>query len=427
MKNRFLIALMLILSFTYTQSQDIQYAHYLIDSLCSPAFFGRGYTNQGDTKAARFIANEFAKIKLAKFQDSYLQEYHLSTNTFSKEMKVYIGNKELTAGIDFMVALSSPSFKGEYKVFKIDSNNVRTKADIDKILKKNLKNKIVIIDKQNITDKEVVDFWTKLKRENPFHSKAIAYISDAKLSWGASDGKKQNDFVKLNLLRKSLPKKIKKIKIEVEADYLQDYTTQNIVGYVKGKLYPDSFYVFTAHYDHLGQMGKNVYFPGANDNASGTAMVMDLARYFSTDTTNQPNYSIVFALVSGEEAGLYGSTYLASHPLFPLENVKFLINLDMVGTGSDGITIVNATKFKEQYNRLNDINKEKNYLKAVVERGESCNSDHCPFYEKGVPAIFIYSMGAEFREYHNVYDLPNKIPLTKYNEIFKLLVDYLKY
>jgi len=427
MKNRFLIALMLILSFTYTQSQDIQYAHYLIDSLCSPAFFGRGYTNQGDTKAARFIANEFAKNNLEKFQDSYLQEYHLSTNTFSKEMKVSIGKKVLTAGIDFMVALSSPSFNGEYKVFKIDSNNVRTKADIDKILKKNLKNNIVIIDKQNIIDKEVVDFWARLKRENPFHSKGIAYISDAKLSWGASDGKRQNDFVKLNLLRKSLPKKIKKIKIEVEADYLQDYTTQNVVGYVKGKLHPDSFYVFSAHYDHLGQMGKDVFFPGANDNASGTAMVMDLARYYATDTLNKPDYSMIFVLLSGEEAGLYGSSYLANHPLFPLENVKFLINLDMVGSGSDGITIVNATKFKEQYNRLNELNKEKGYLKAVAERGESCNSDHCPFYEKGVPAIFIYSMGVEFSEYHNVYDLPNKIPLTKYNEIFKLLVDYLKF
>ena len=175
----------------------------------------------------------------------------------------------------------------------------------------------------------------------------------------------------------------------------------------------------------LFRSGKNVYFPGANDNASGTAMVMDLARYFASDSI-LPNYSIVFALVSGEENGLYGSYYLANHPLFPLKNVKFLINLDLVSTGSEGITVVNATKFKEQYNRLNDINKEKAYLKTVVERDESCNSDHCAFYEKGIPAVFIYAMGSEFTEYHNLYDLPQKLPLTKYNEIFKLLVDYVK-
>jgi Zn-dependent M28 family amino/carboxypeptidase len=331
----------------------------------------------------------------------------------------------LKAGVDFMVSLSSPSVKAEYKIFKIDSSNLKCKADLDKILKNNLERKIVLIDKQNITDKEVVEFWKKLKNENAFHSKGIAYINDSKLSWAASDGKQVKDYIKINLLRKALPSKVKKISINVTADYLQDYATQNVVGYVKGKLYPDSFYVFTAHYDHLGQMGSEVYFPGANDNASGTAMVMDLARYFSSDSI-QPDYSIVFALVSGEEAGLYGSDYLAKYPLFPLKNIKFLINLDMMGTGSEGITVVNATKFKDEYRRLLDINKEKSYLKTVAERGESCNSDHCPFYEKGVAAIFIYAMGSEFTEYHNLDDISQKLPFTKYNEIFNLLIDFLR-
>ncbi|MFZ4399201.1 MAG: M28 family metallopeptidase [Bacteroidales bacterium] len=423
--NKYILTLVLLTCYISAQSQDIKYAHYVIDTLCSPTFHGRGYTNQGDTKAATFIANEFAKMRLKKFRENYFQEYQLSTNTLSKEMKVVIDNKELAAGTDFMVALSSPSIQGKFKIFKLDSNNFKNKASIHKILKKNLKNKIVLIDKQNIKDKDVVDFLSTLKRENPFSSKGIAFINDGKLSWGSSDGKKQNGYIKINLLRKSLPSKLKKIEILVEADYLKDYTSQNVIGYVKGKLYPDSFYVFTAHYDHLGQMGKNVFFPGANDNASGTAMVMDLAHYFATDTFS-PDYSIVFILVSGEENGLYGSTYLANHPVFPLEKIKFLINLDMVGTGSEGITVVNATKFKDEFKKFGDINKEKGYLKAVVERGESCNSDHCPFYEKAVPAVFIYAMG-DYTEYHNIYDLPNKIPLTKYNEIFKLLIDFLKY
>ena len=64
MKNRLLIFLLLVLGYTAAQSQDIQYAHSIIDTLCSPAFHGRAYTNQGDTKAATFIANEFAKNKL---------------------------------------------------------------------------------------------------------------------------------------------------------------------------------------------------------------------------------------------------------------------------------------------------------------------------------------------------------------------------
>lgn len=414
-----------MLGFINIQAQDVRYAHSIVDSLCSPAFYGRGYTNNGDKKAAAFIAGQFEKHKLAKFNNNYFQEYHISINSFSKEMKLSIGKTQLKAGIDFMVSLSSAGIKAEYKVFRIDSSNFKCQTDIDKILKKNLSNKIVLIDKQNITDKEVLEFWKKLKNENTFHSKGIAYINDGKLSWAASDGKQVKDFIKINLLRKALPSKIKKINIDVTADYLQDYATQNVAGYIKGKLYPDSFYVFTAHYDHLGQMGNEVYFPGANDNASGTAMVMDLARYFSMDSIRQ-DYSIVFFLFSGEEAGLLGSTYLANHPLFPLKNVKFLINLDMLGTGSEGITVVNATKFKDEYQRLVNINKEKGYIKTVAERGESCNSDHCPFYEKGVPAIFIYAMGGEFTEYHNLDDVAQKLPFTKYNGIFNLLIDFLR-
>jgi aminopeptidase YwaD len=419
-----IIFFILLIGFITIRAQDVSYAHNIVDSLCSPRFYGRGYTNQGDKKAAAFISAEFAKMKLLSFSDNYYQPYSITINSFSKEMQVSIGKTKLIPGIDFMVSLSSPSIKAEYKIFRIDSTNVKCMADLDKILKKNLENKIVLIDKQNITDKAVNEFGKKLKYENPFHSKGIAFINDGKLSWAASDGKERNDFIKINLLRKSLPARLKKISIDVTSDYLQDYTTQNVVGFIRGKLYPDSFYVFTAHYDHLGQMGSEVYFPGANDNASGTAMVMDLARYFSTMPV-RPDYSVVFALVSGEEAGLHGSSYLANHPLFPLKNIKFLINLDMMGTGSEGITVVNATKFRDEYKQLLAINKDKGYLKTVAERGESCNSDHCPFYEKGVPAIFIYAMGGEFTEYHNLDDISQKLPFTKYNEIFNLLIDFL--
>lgn len=423
--KKFFVIFILVLSYIKVQSQDLQYARYIIDSLCSQSFFGRAYTQNGAQNASFFIAEEFSKISLNKFNDNYFQNYHISTNTLSNVLDVKIGKTHLKAGTDFMVSLSSPSVKGSYKVLLLDSSLIKTRKDFDKFLKKDLTKKIVLIDKQNIKDKDVIEFVNSLRFNNLFKSAGLAFINDGKLSWGTSDGKKQNNFFKINLLRNALPKKIKRINLTIEAEFIKDYETRNVIGYCKGKIYPDSFFVFTAHYDHLGQMGKDVYFPGANDNASGTAMVMDLAKYYS-ESRNQPDYSIVFVLVSGEESGLYGSHYLAEHPLFPLGNVKFLINLDMVGTGSEGITIVNGTKFEEQYKKFERINKENGYLKAVVKRGESCNSDHCAFYEKGVPAIFIYAMGSEFAEYHNIYDVPHKLPLTKYNEIFRLLTDFIK-
>jgi Zn-dependent M28 family amino/carboxypeptidase len=195
-----------------------------------------------------------------------------------------------------------------------------------------------------------------------------------------------------------------------------------VVAYIKGSVKPDSFLVFSAHYDHLGKMGPAL-FPGANDNASGTSMILDLARYYNLPE-NKPRYSIAFMAFSGEEAGLLGSTHYVSEPLFPLKSIRFLINLDMVGTGSKGIKVVNGASFEKEFNILSDINKAKGYLADVGKRGPSAHSDHHPFFEKGVPAVFIYTTGDEFKEYHNIYDVPEKLPFTKYEALFHLLTDF---
>jgi len=97
----------------------------------------------------------------------------------------------------------------------------------------------------------------------------------------------------------------------------------------------------------------------------------------------------------------------------------------MVGTGSKGIKVVNASVFKAEFKKLQKINKSNNYLAAVKSRGESCNSDHCPFYTVGVPSFFIYTLGDEYSEYHNITDKAEDLPLTKYPELFKLLRDYI--
>lgn len=408
-----------ILSY-YTNAQDVKYAHYIVDTLSSPFLYGRGYTNNGDKLAAEFIKNELIKNNSLSFNNNFFQEYKLSINSI-KKTSLRINNKNISAGNEFLVSLSSPKTKGKFKVLKLDSTNFKSKKDYDNIIKKDLKKTVILIDKQNIKDKDITKIFNKTRFRNPFNSAGIITIADKKLSWAISDGRNVNEYFKISVLREVIPKKVKKISVDIDTEYLSNYTTNNVIGYVKGKLYPDSFIVFIAHYDHLGQMGENVYFPGANDNGSGTSMVLDLARHFAADTNKFLKYSIVFAFVSGEEAGLLGSYYLSKNPLFPIDKIKFLINLDMVGTGSEGITIVNGTKFEKEFQLFKEINDKNSLLKTVAQRGESCNSDHCPFYEKGVPAVFIYSMGSENTEYHNIYDTADKLPFTKYNEIFKLL------
>jgi Zn-dependent M28 family amino/carboxypeptidase len=213
---------------------------------------------------------------------------------------------------------------------------------------------------------------------------------------------------------------ITRMQIRIKNRYLHGYKTQNIIGYVPGTACPDSFMVFTAHYDHLGLMGRHTYFPGANDNASGVAMVLSLARYFNA---HPQRFSVVFIFFSGEELGLLGSGYFTENSPIRLSMVKFLVNLDLVGTGSDGITVVNATAFPDQFEMLSLINNRGAYVNGIKQRGSACNSDHCPFFRRGVPCFYIYTMGG-IAAYHDPDDRPETLPLTAFEGLTRLLVEF---
>lgn len=111
-------------------------------------------------------------------------------------------------------------------------------------------------------------------------------------------------------------------------------------------------------------MGNQTRFPGANDNASGISMLLNLVKYY-TDISNRPKYSMLFIAFAGEEAGLIGSHFYTLNPLFPLSKIKFLINMDLMGTGDEGMMVVNGDVYKNEYELLTKINTEKNYLKKL--------------------------------------------------------------
>ena len=216
------------------------------------------------------------------------------------------------------------------------------------------------------------------------------------------------------------PEAVTSVRLDVASVWNPSYETQNVAGIIRGSTVPDSLIVVCAHYDHLGRMGKKNYIPGANDNASGTAFILDLARYYAA---NPPAYTMVFIAFSGEESGLLGSKAFVKDSPFDLTAIKFLINFDMVGTGEDGITVVNAPVFPEAFARLVAINDDKKYLKAVNSRGESCNSDHCPFYERGVPSFFIYTLGGP-GHYHDINDRYETLPFTAFADLRQLIIDF---
>lgn len=394
-------------------AQNVEYAREVLNKLSSKELNGRGYVKQGDKKAAEYLASEFEKNRIKSLDSTYFQNYSFPINTFPGRMKVSIGGKKLKPGQDFVISSSASTIRGDYPLLFLPD-------EVD-----SLKKLEAFLEGKNVSSSFLVtnNSFKEIYGKTVPGVLGLIVLTEKTPAWSVYEGAAVASTYWIKVLKEKVSVVAERIKINVENDYVLNYPTQNVLAYVEGKTRPDRFIVFTAHYDHLGMMGKNAWFPGANDNASGVAMLMDLANYYAKPE-NQPYWSVAFMLFSGEEAGLKGSTHYVENPLFMPEGMNLLINLDMVGTGSEGITVVNSIAYKGLYDDMVKINSENNYLPEIKARGESCNSDHCPFYNMGVKSIFIYTMGKEHMEYHTIYDTNDDFPFTAYDGLFRLLTDY---
>ncbi|MFH1000210.1 MAG: M28 family peptidase [Bacteroidota bacterium] len=408
------------LFFVFTAfGQDIDYARKIIDTLCSPYFHGRGYVQNGDKLTAAFIADELKKFQKKKFNDSYFQPFEISINTFPSPIHLEIDNTALSPGIDFLIDPSSGSCKGSYEIEWLYKDNIENNDSLTLFLRNNHKNKFVVVDTSGVGSKDYREQIKNITGLNLFNAKGIIEVTK-KLTYGTSQ--KNNNFPTIQLKKDVIDRNNKFITLYFRNKFIKNYETQNVIGYLDGET--DTFIVFTAHYDHLGMMGDKVYFPGANDNASGVSMVLNLAKYYAS-LNKKLHYSIAFIFFSAEDVRLLGSKYFSEHPLFPLEKIKFFSNLDLVGTGDDGIKVVNGSVLKKEFDLLVSINNEMNLLKLISPRGEAANSDHYYFYSKGVKSIFIYTLGG-ISEYHSIFDKAETLPLTEYEDLFRLLITFVE-
>jgi len=412
--KKYLVIFFLLCFQVLLVAQDVDYAREMLDKITSKKFFGRGYVKNGDGKAADFIAKQFKKDKFQTFGNDFYQKYSFPMNTFPHQIEVSIDGKKLIPGEEFVLSSSAHSIDSEFPV-TFFPREIKNEDSLKLLFDSHNSGQLFIF--QN-------DKFKKLYGTNITGVKAAALLTEKKPYWHVSNAGKVDSTLWLKILKSAVPADAQTISIKAKNKFIQAYETQNVIGFVKGKKYPDQFIILSAHYDHLGMMGKTMY-PGANDNGSGTAMLLGLAKYYSMPE-NQPDRSIAFIAFSGEEAGLLGSKYFAEHPLLPLEKIQIVINLDMVGSGSEGITVVNGELFPEVMEAFERINVGKNYLPEIKIRGESCNSDHCPFYQKGVKSIFIYTRGPELMAYHTPDDNSEKFPFTAYSGLFDLLTDYIK-
>ncbi|MBD0404188.1 M28 family metallopeptidase [Flammeovirga sp. EKP202] len=389
-----------------------------INTLCSKQFKGRGYTFEGDKKAAQFITQQFKKIGITSFpnQSSYYQPYTLPVNTFPGKFSLSINQKKMELGVDYIPAADAGS--GQIKdatPFYIDEQIFHNDAILKDFLKINLKGKVVIYNEEYEQQRFT---WNRVILEKMLQADGIVVLYKNKFNH--SVGRWQLPKPRFYIKKEHFNEKVHSISFESETEMHEHYISQNVIGYIQGKENPEKYIIISAHYDHLGSIGKKCIFPGANDNASGVSMMIEIAKYY---TKNPPSNSIVFIGFGSEEAGLVGSKYYVEHPFFPLEQIRFVVNLDLFGSGEDGMMAVNGSVFKKEFQLLEKINNENGYLSKVAQRGKAANSDHYFFSESGVPSFFFYLMGSSWTHYHDVYDKP-PLPLSGFKGAYKLIIDF---
>lgn len=206
-----------------------------------------------------------------------------------------------------------------------------------------------------------------------------------------------------------------KIEYDVKANYTPDAKVYNILGFIEGSdpVLKSEYIIVSAHLDHVGKQGENIY-PGANDNASGSAAVLEIARLIS-ESKIKPARSVVFVLFTSEESGLDGSNFLASNLPFPKEKIAVMFNMDCIAYG-DSIQVGNGESHPNLWNRVKEID-SKQSNRMVEKTWKGGGADLSAFHNIGISGLYFVSKNS----YTHLH-LPSDKPETLNEKLFEDLV-----
>ena len=415
MKKLFLLLLTVVA--VQLQAQDMAHYKKVVKELSSAKYQGRGYAEDGANKAGKYLAKEFDRVGV---DEVICQPFKLDINTFPGKMDVAVDGEKFIPGEDFTLREFAPGIKGEFKLYYIDTANYNPqKIFADLALPEN-KGAFVVCDFM-FTYKHSADF-RRLQSKSECSNAGLIYTWEAPLKFYKAYGEKVVEKPIL-WVKPDFPTDAKQIKLNIENEFLKDYECFNVIAKVEGKRH-DKCYVFTAHYDHLGKLGKKTFYAGAHDNASGTATIVTLAAHYAK---NQPEYDMYFIAFSGEDANLRGSEWYANNPIVPLDQIKYFINLDMIGDNSPVQYCEVSDEGVDGFSLMEKINGEKGYFTKLNRAELADNSDHYPFAVRHVPCIFFMNEeGDAFKFYHTIYDTWQNVILDSYEPTFKLIVDFIE-
>lgn len=426
-----------------------------VKTLTSDSLEGRGTGTEGQRRAETFISERFKNLGLNTYnQDSYLEKFKLNQTYWGQ---VYIKTQSTTLKHFENMMFQGSNVQNEEIDKEIVFGGRGTEEELNQI---EVKDRLVLVFVKNL--RSDYDINTKLGQRkasgiilaNPENEKQFESIKNTfkdyslqkRLSLPNSDTAR-NIFAKWDTIKflntitipnseiknifgrsiKELTKlqednrikevPIPKAKVKFERIH-NEIETANVVGVVKGK--SNKSIIVSAHYDHLGKSGKE-YFPGADDNASGTAALLEIAEEFSL--AKDLEYNIVFLATSGEEAGLLGSLYHVSHPEFDPKNIICNLNLDMISRidekhdnakylyciGTDQSKEID-TIIKKADSLFDQCSFDYSLNNSKDPAGLFTRSDNYSFYKKGITAIQFFS--GLHPDYHKTTDTVEKINFT---------------
>ena len=378
---------------------------------------GRRAGSTGEKLAMQYISEKFKTIGLlAKGVDGYYQPFEINEGLQINEgTYLTINETSLVAGKDFFpftfsaekaieaspaVAIQEADMPWFIDLKEIlDENKSNPHFDLTEYIKKNSKKAYdraatAVIIYNTSPDEDKLSFNSKDKSE-PIAIPVIYVMKDA--------------------AKKYFTDATATLKIKMNVDIGEKKRTgHNVVGYIDNGA--ANTVILGAHFDHLGygedgnsmhRTGEKLIHNGADDNASGTAALLELARILKTTKAKNNNY--LFVAFSGEELGLYGSKYFTEHPTIDLKAANYMINMDMVGRLNDSTKILAVGGYGTSPTWATVINAQDKKLPFAIKIDSSGTgpSDHTSFYRKDIPVLFFFT--GQHKDYHRPSDDAERI------------------
>lgn len=399
--------------------------------LASDSLEGRDTGEAGQKKAADYIRSEYRKIGIDSLTTGYLQVFTLVNKQRAGTLS--FDKTELHCSDDF-------SYKGFYDTLKIDRQLCKAYTLKQFLGEENISPKCAIV----LTDKyESIDFESVQKKAvknvffvcSEYNAERFRRTETNGLSLVSGPGQ-QHLFLNGRKV-KCVPGK--RYWIGVEAFSKKVLTTENIIAFVPGSdsVLKNEFVVVSAHYDHIGIKDGKIY-NGADDNASGTSALLELARVLkeAQKQGEQPKRSVLFICFTGEECGLLGSLYYSVFPLVPLKNTVADFNIDMIGRKDEAkekdrfsVYVIGSDKISQDFHLKHEGLAQKHQKLTLDYTYNKDNhpdkmyyrSDHYNFAKNGIPSIFYF--GGFHEDYHQFTDDIEKLNFTKIEVIAELVFD----